>query len=162
PWFQVTTVTITCQAMTTTGSGEWVMLAYRLPREPSTPRIALWRRLKRLGVVQVVDGLVALPADRRTREQLEWAAEEVNQAGGFAALWTAKPAAAADERALRERMTKSVSDDYELVIAAARAADAKDPAARRRTLKQLRRTQNAIALRDYFPTPKREEARDAV
>ena len=148
--------------MTTTGSGEWVMLAYRLPREPSTPRIALWRRLKRLGVVQVVDGLVALPADRRTREQLEWAAEEVNQAGGFASLWTAKPAAAADERALRERMTKSVSDDYELVIAAARAADAKDPAARRRTLKQLRRTQNAIALRDYFPTPKREEARDAV
>jgi len=148
--------------MTTTGSGEWVMLAYRLPREPSTPRIALWRRLKRLGVVQVVDGLVALPADRRTREQLEWAAEEVSQAGGFASLWTAKPAAAADERALRERMTKSVSDDYELVIAAARAADAKDPAARRRTLKQLRRTQNAIALRDYFPTPKREEARDAV
>jgi len=59
-------------------------------------------------------------------------------------------------------MTKSVSDDYELVIAAARAADAKDPAARRRTLKQLRRTQNAIALRDYFPTAKREEARDAV
>ena len=148
--------------MTTTGSGEWVMLAYRLPREPSTPRIALWRRLKRLGVVQVVDGLVALPADRRTREQLEWAAEEVNQAGGFASLWTAKPAAAADERALRERMTKSVSDDYELVIAAARAADSKDPAARKRTVKQLRRTQNAIALRDYFPTPKREEARAAV
>jgi len=148
--------------MATTGSREWVMLAYRLPREPSTPRIALWRRLKRLGVAQVVDGLVALPADRRTREQLEWAAEEVSQAGGFASLWTAKPAAAADERALRQRMTKSVSDDYELVIAAARAADSKDPAARKRTVKQLRRTQNAIALRDYFPTAKREEARDAV
>jgi len=51
------------------------MLAYRLPREPSTPRIALWRRLKRLGVVQLLDGLVALPADAKTREQLEWAAE---------------------------------------------------------------------------------------
>jgi len=148
--------------MATTGSGDWVMLAYRLPREPSTPRIALWRRLKRLGVAQVVDGLVALPADRRTREQLEWAAEEISQVGGFASLWTARPASAADDRALRERMTNAVSDDYELVIAAALAADSKDPAARRRTLKQLRRTQNAIALRDYFPTPKREEARDAV
>src|SRR5262249_61302830 len=93
--------------MATTGSGEWVMLAYRLPREPSTPRIALWRRLKRLGVAQVVDGLVALPADRRTREQLEWAAEEVSQAGGFASLWTAKPAAAAGETAPPEREAKA-------------------------------------------------------
>ena len=24
----------------------WVLLAYRLPREPSTPRIALWRKLR--------------------------------------------------------------------------------------------------------------------
>ena len=27
---------------------EWVLLVYRLPREPSTPRIALWRSLGRL------------------------------------------------------------------------------------------------------------------
>jgi hypothetical protein len=45
--------------------------------EPSTPRIAVWRRLRRLGVVQVGDGLVALPADARTREQLKWVAEDV-------------------------------------------------------------------------------------
>jgi hypothetical protein len=50
------------------------MLSYRLPREPSRPRIALWRQLKRFGVAQISDGLVALPAEARTREQLEWAA----------------------------------------------------------------------------------------
>ncbi len=33
---------------------DWVLLAYRLPREPSTPRIALWRRLRRLGAAQVL------------------------------------------------------------------------------------------------------------
>ena len=42
--------------------GEWVLLSYRLPREPSTPRIAVWRKLRRLGVAQISDGLVALPA----------------------------------------------------------------------------------------------------
>ncbi|MFR9773221.1 hypothetical protein [Nocardia sp. SC052] len=47
------------------------MLSYRMHREPSTPRIALWRKLKRLGFGQISDGLVALPADARTREQLE-------------------------------------------------------------------------------------------
>jgi hypothetical protein len=34
--------------------GDWVLLAYRLPREPSTPRIALWRGLRRLGAAQIV------------------------------------------------------------------------------------------------------------
>jgi hypothetical protein len=47
--------------------GQWVLLSYRLPREPSTPRITIWRKLKRLGVAQISDGLVALPADARTR-----------------------------------------------------------------------------------------------
>ena len=46
---------------------KWVFLVYRLPREPSTPRIALWRRLRRLGVVQIADGVVALPLDARTK-----------------------------------------------------------------------------------------------
>jgi hypothetical protein len=40
--------------LATPGPGEWVLLAYRLPREPSGPRTTLWRRLKRLGVAQLV------------------------------------------------------------------------------------------------------------
>ena len=43
-------------------TGLWVLLCYRLPREPSTPRITVWRKLKRLGVAQLSDGLVTLPA----------------------------------------------------------------------------------------------------
>ena len=31
---------------------EWVLLAYRIPREPSTPRISVWRKLRRLGAVR--------------------------------------------------------------------------------------------------------------
>src|SRR5215203_4206421 len=68
-------------------AGEWVLLAYRLPREPSTPRIALWRKLRQLGAAQLLDGLVALPADSRTREQLEWIADQVVEAGGTAEVW---------------------------------------------------------------------------
>src|SRR5258708_14287477 len=74
------------------GPREWVLLSYRLPREPSTPRISVWRKLKRLGIAQLSDGLVALPADARTREQLEWIADEVIEAGGSAAIWLGRPA----------------------------------------------------------------------
>ena len=46
----------------------WVQLAYRLPREPSAPRLAVWRRLRGLGVAQLLDGLVkALLADASRR-----------------------------------------------------------------------------------------------
>ncbi len=47
--------------------GEWVLLTYRMPRDPSTPRSAVWRKLRGLGVVQLADGLAALPADARIR-----------------------------------------------------------------------------------------------
>jgi hypothetical protein len=141
----------------------WVMLAYRLPREPSTPRIALWRRLKRLGVVQLLDGLVALPADAKTREQLEWAAEEVIEAGGDATLWIGRPGTAADERSLAARMSEAVAADYRAVIDAAEAVQiSSDAAVRRRTLQRLRRTLQAINGRDYFPPPERERALRAV
>ena len=60
--------------------GRWVLLAYRLPREPSNPRVGVWRKLERLGVARLGDGLVALPADARTREQVDWLAEEIGRA----------------------------------------------------------------------------------
>src|SRR5258706_706677 len=72
--------------------GEWVLLAYRLPRVPSTPRSTIWRKLKRLGVAQISDGLVALPADARTREALEWIAEDVLEYDGEATGWLGPPA----------------------------------------------------------------------
>ena len=89
----------------------WVLLAYRLPREPSTPRIALWRHLRRLGALQLLDGLVALPLGPETREQLEWLADEVVEAGGEATVWIAEPGQRAQEaRALEERLQASVAD----------------------------------------------------
>jgi hypothetical protein len=60
----------------------------------SALRIAIWRKLKRLGVAQLGDGLVGLPADARIREQLEWMAEDVTEAGGSAGGgWPARPPA---------------------------------------------------------------------
>src|SRR6266581_8465554 len=95
----------------------WVLLAYRLPREPSTPRIAVWRKLRRLGAAQVLDGLVALPLDARNREQLEWLADEVLEAGGEATIWVGELASARQERRLAGRMAEAIADDYSAVIA---------------------------------------------
>src|SRR6266536_1790837 len=113
----------------------WVLLAYKLPRDPSTPRSALWRKLRRLGAAQVLDGLAALPLDARTREQFEWLAEEIAEAGGEATIWVGELAA---------------------------ATRAEVPGRRRRTLGRLRRELRRIRARDYFPPSEREQAQQAV
>jgi hypothetical protein len=139
---------------------QWVLLAYRLQREPSTPRIALWRRLKRLGVAQLLDGLVGLPLDSRNREQLEWIADQVVEAGGEASIWTAAPAALAQEREIAAAMQSGIAEQYRNVIGQARRAV--QAGGNRRTLGRLRRELGRIERRDYFPPPERQRARVAV
>ncbi len=91
---------------------EWLLLAYRMPREPSTPRITVWRKLARLGVAKLGDGLVALPADARSQERLEWIADEVTDAAGEATLWKGRLTSAAAERVLVRRMAAVVGAEY--------------------------------------------------
>jgi hypothetical protein len=143
-------------------TARWVLLAYRLPREPSSPRIAVWRKLRRLGAAQVVDGLVALPLDSRTREQFEWLAEDVVDAGGEASIWLGGLASKAQERALVSAMRATAAAAYRRVEAAAHAAEGEPAGQRKRTLGRLRREVRRIRARDYFPPPERERAQAAV
>jgi hypothetical protein len=141
---------------------QWVLLSYRLPREPSTPRITVWRKLKRLGVAQISDGLIALPADARTREQLEWIAEEITEFGGTATLWIARPAAIAEERKLARSMADARGAEYEAVRVQAEEARHQPADERQRVLRRLRAELRRIHRRDYFPSPERRTAEAAV
>ena len=142
--------------------GHWVLLSYRMPRKPSTPRIAVWRKLKRLGAAQISDGLVALPADARTREQLEWIAEEVTEASGSASIWIAQPATASAERELATAMAQTRAAEYTSIIAEAVAAARATIAERQLLARRLRAELRRIHRRDYFPPVEREQADAAV
>lgn len=140
---------------------DWILLNYRLPREPSTPRITVWRKLKRLGVAQLGDGLVALPADARTREQLEWIAEEIGEAGGSSTLWRAELTSRSQERALIRAMADARAAEYRTIRERAAAVVSTD-AERLRRLRTLRAELRKVHRRDFFPPLERDQARAAV
>jgi hypothetical protein len=65
----------------------WVLLVYKIPREPTASRAQVWRKLKRLGALLLHDAFWVLPATSWTREQLQWLAVEIGELGGEAYLW---------------------------------------------------------------------------
>lgn len=145
-----------------TGPREWVLLSYRMPREPSTPRIAVWRKLDRLGVARLGDGLVALPADARTREQLEWLADEITDGAGNAMVWLARPASLRQERDLAQAMQAARAAEYAVLAADATAALDGDPSMRAALLRRLRGELRRVTRRDFFPPAERDTAEAAL
>ncbi len=40
---------------------EWVVINYTLPREPSRTRVSIWRKLKKIGAVNIQQSMWILP-----------------------------------------------------------------------------------------------------
>lgn len=138
---------------------DWVLLNYRVPREPSTPRIAIWRRIKDLGAVQVGDGLVALPDGDQTREQLEWVAAQVDEAGGDAIVWSARPTSKIDSARLIAEHRAARDDEYGALLAAIETAGRPVDS---RTIAKWRRELRRIGRRDHFDATGRDAAQGAL
>jgi len=115
-----------------------------------------------LGAAQLLDGLATLPCDARTKEQLEWLADEVLEAGGEATVWVGRPGSGIDERRIATGMAAAVAEEYRSVMAEAAEAADSSLAVRRRTLARLRRELQRIERRDFFPPSERDQAREAV
>ncbi len=143
-----------------------MLLVYRLPREPSRHRVAVWRKLKDLGALYLQDGVAALPEDAVTREQLEWLQLRVREAGGEATLWEGRPGTVAEEGALVETFRASREEAYRAIVAEAerirRKAEMGGSGALLEQLGQLEREFRAERRRDYFRSPVRAEAASAL
>ena len=140
----------------------WVFLVYQMPREPSTPRIAVWRHLRRLGVAQLSDGLAAVPYDESSKEQMEWIANLVVEAGGSASIWITTPTVRKFGRNLADLLAADRAAEYEAISTKVGDVLGADVTERRRALRRLRAELRRIERRDYFPPLERQQARRSV
>lgn len=113
----------------------WLLLLFSLPTNRNTERVAVWRRLKKMGAVQIKTSTYLLPDETAQYEQFQWLAQQIRDYGGDSTLVRAQEI---------EGLNK------EKVIAMFNDARAKDYGALRK------------ALQDFITGRKKMDADEAV
>jgi hypothetical protein len=64
----------------------WLLLLYALPTKHTSERVSLWRKLKKLGAIQLKTSAYVLPDNPANYERFKWLAQQINDSGGNATL----------------------------------------------------------------------------
>jgi len=145
---------------------DWIVFSYSLPAAArSSPRVAVWRRLRALGSVSPKGGVHVLPARDECVEALQWLAHEVEQAKGDALLMRVERFEGLSDAQLIALFQQARAEDYaELDARGARLAQSlasrrpqrpEDRSSARDALEKLRRGLAEIARIDFFSSPER-------
>ena len=63
---------------------EWIVINYSLPREPSRMRVSIWRKLKKIGAVNIQQSMWILPQAEENYNLLNKIKDDVSQNNGEA------------------------------------------------------------------------------
>ena len=64
----------------------WLLLLFSLPTNRNTERVAVWRRLKKMGAVQIKTSTYLVPDEPAQHEQFQWLAKQIRDYGGDSTL----------------------------------------------------------------------------
>jgi len=119
----------------------WLLLAYKVPRDPTVNRVTIWRKLKRIGAVLLNDAAWVLPATPSTTEQFQWLATEIKEMGGDSTLWQAQLLDGQGQE-LIQRFHAQVDVPYRNILTALKR--------KRPDLAAISRQYHQIQAKDYF------------
>jgi hypothetical protein len=92
---------------------KWLVFSYSLPsKSRSSPRVTLWRRLRRLGSISVKTGVYILPAQDECIEAFQWLAQEVQQAKGDALVFYVEQFEGLSDQQIIELFREARQQDY--------------------------------------------------
>jgi hypothetical protein len=140
----------------------WLVFSYSLPsKAQSSPRVALWRRLRRLGAISPTVGVHLLPDREECLEAFQWLTEEVQQAKGNALVMHVDQFEGLSDADLTERFRQVRAADYAELDAQAHELEQSlrarlNPEERARlqeALNRLERRHADIVRVDFFDAP---------
>jgi DNA-binding transcriptional regulator PaaX len=132
----------------------WILLVYKIPREPTSSRAMIWRKLKRLGAILLHDAVWVLPATSWTQEQMQWLAVEITELGGEAMLWESHLLLNGQEEALVQQFLARAENAYQEILVEMEQENA--------DLAVLSRKYQQIRAQDYFQSELGKQVRTAL
>lgn len=132
---------------------KWVVLIYEIPNKPSSKRLYIWRKLKKLGAVSLQDAVFVLPFADKTLEQMQWLAVEIVEMGGESNIFVSCSTSVIQDEALKECFYEIVRPKYEEILAELEKIDATDLYQNEEDLKKLTKDFLAVKYYDYLRYP---------
>jgi hypothetical protein len=140
-----------------TGSS-WLLLLFSLPTNRNTERVAVWRRLKKMGAMQIKTSTYLLPDAPAQYEQFQWLAQQIRDYGGDSTLVRAQEIEGLNKEKVVAMFNDVRAKDYgELrkalhgFIARRKRMDAEDAVSE---LERLTRQFREIRAVDFFDSPR--------
>ena len=131
-----------------------MLLTYKIPREPTAPRVSVWRKLKRMGALLLHDTVWVLPAMPQTREHFLWLATEILEGGNEAMIWEAHLMLSGQDAALIQQFLAQVDREYDSLLAEL-AGESPD-------FSMLARRYQQAHSQDYFHSVRGQQVRQAL
>ena len=139
-------------------ASSWLLLLFSLPTNRNTERVAVWRRLKKMGAVQIKTSTYLLPDEPAQYEQFQWLAQQIRDYGGDSTLVRAQEIEGLSKEKVIAMFNEALAKDYgELrkslqgFITRRKKMDAEGGASE---LQRLMRQFREIRAVDFFDSPR--------
>ena len=96
---------------------EWVLLVHQLPARPTNLRVRIWRKLQKLGAVAIKNSVYVLPANEKTNEDFHWLKQEIESAGGEAAVFRAGSVEGATDEEIISAFRNARDEEFAAIAA---------------------------------------------
>jgi hypothetical protein len=132
----------------------WLLLLVRLPATHSAERVAIWRKLKKSGAIQIQTSTYVLPDDPPRYETFQWLTQHIRDAGGDATLVRAREIDGFSNERLIELFNAARSKEYASLREMLRPLIARRTSNFGGKLDRIRKQFREIRETDFFDSPK--------
>lgn len=139
----------------------WLLLLFSLPTRRKTERVAVWRRLRKTGAVQIKTSTYLLPDKPTQYENFQWLAQQIRDFGGDATLVRVREIEGLSNEKLIALFNRARDEEYGAIKQALHAfltrgkkADSETSAAE---LERVTRQFRAIREIDFFQSARGQD-----
>ena len=136
-------------------SASWLLLLFRLPATRQVERVAIWRKLKRSGAIQIQTSTYVLPDEPARYEYFQWLTKEIRDAGGDATLVRTREIEGLPDHKLVDLFNSARAKDYALL--AKRLQRLLTGGKKMDEVERIRKQVRDLQERDFFNSPRAQD-----